>query len=276
MATPTFRDYLLSIYRVKNSGTVSSYLTAIRILDEIFQKQDIFGLNNQPLSEITDPCIIAKIIDFIADEEDKFRRGESSIFDLGKSTQTSYPRNRFCTAAIRRLGEFINYTCSKDAADIMLNSTHSGPALSSELRNKFHINDKGTEREVRAKQRVGQNIFRAMLLELYGTRCCLTGIDIPEVLRASHIIPWAECVSTRLNPENGLCLSATYDAAFDKHLITFDEDYRLVLSPALKEEYTSAAFKTHFLSLEGKVIDLPSKYRPSQIYLEKHRAKLIG
>lgn len=114
-----------------------------------------------------------------------------------------------------------------------------------------------------------------MLLEIYDAKCCITGIDIPEVLRASHIVPWAECIDTRLNPENGLCLSATYDAAFDKHLITIDEDYRLVLSPVLKEEYTSEAFKTHFLKYEGTTIALPSMFKPSQDYLSKHRAKLI-
>lgn len=219
--------------------------------------------------------MIERIIDYIAEEEDKYRHGESSIFDLGKSTQTSYPRKRFCTAAIRRLGEFVNLICCEDATDIMRSSTQKGSKLSSDLLKRFHINDKGTDKEIRAKRRVGQNIFRAMLLEIYDAKCCITGIDIPEVLRASHIVPWAECIDTRLNPENGLCLSATYDAAFDKHLITIDEDYRLVLSPVLKEEYTSEAFKTHFLKYEGTTIALPSMFKPSQDYLSKHRAKLI-
>ena len=169
----------------------------------------------------------------------------------------------------------MNLICCEDATDIMRSSTHKGSKLSSDLLKRFNINDKGTDKEIRAKRRVGQNIFRAMLLEIYDAKCCITGIDIPEVLRASHIVPWAECIDTRLNPENGLCLSATYDAAFDKHLITFDEDYRLVLSPVLKEEYTSEAFKTHFLKYEGTTIVLPLMFKPSQDYLSKHRAKLI-
>lgn len=271
----TFQDYIYSTYSIKNSGTASSYLKAIQILDELFQKKDIFNLNGKSLSEIKDPYLIERIIDYIAEEEDKYRHGENSIFDLGKSTQTSYPRKRFCTAAIRRLGEFVNLICCEDATDIMRSSTQKGSKLSSDLLKRFHINDKGTDKEIRAKRRVGQNIFRAMLLEIYDAKCCITGIDIPEVLRASHIVPWAECIDTRLNPENGLCLSATYDAAFGKHLITFDEDYRLVLSPVLKEEYTSEAFKTHFLKYEGTTIILPSMFKPSQNYLSKHRAKLI-
>ncbi len=275
MVTQTFQDYLRSAYSAQNSGTASSYIMAIRILDELFQQNDIFHLNNHSLSEIKDPYLIERVIEYVAMEEDKYRQGENSIFDFGKPTQTSYPKKRFCTAAIRRLGEFINYTCANEATDIMINSIPNASKLSSYLQRKFFINDKGTDKEVRAKRRVGQNIFRAMLLELYSTKCCLTGIDIPEVLRASHIIPWAEQVNSRLNPENGLCLSATYDAAFDKHLITFDEDYRLVLSPVLKDTYSSDAFKKHFLNFEGKAIELPQMYAPSQKFLERHRAKLV-
>ena len=133
----------------------------------------------------------------------------------------------------------------------------------------------GTEKEVRAKHRLGQDMFRHMLLDIYKSKCCVCGLEIPEVLRASHIVPWSEREDTRLDPANGLCLSATYDAAFDKHLITFDEDYRLVLSPTLKDVYSSEAFKTHFLNYEGKKISLPSIFIPSQVFLEEHRERLI-
>lgn len=275
MNTLSFDDYLHTTYTNRNSGTASSYINAIKILDEIFQENDIFNLNNQPLSEIRDPYLMERIIDYIAKEEDKYRKGEDSIFKSVRPTQTSYPRKRFCTAAIRRLGEFVANKCGEEATDLMQRSVHNGSKLSSNLLRRFKINNKGTDREVRTKQRIGQSIFRVMLLELYGSKCCLTGIDIPEVLRASHIIPWAERANTRLNPENGLCLSATYDAAFDKHLISFDEDYRLVLSPVLKEAYTSEAFKKHFLNFEGKSIELPTMYAPSQEFLESHRKKLI-
>lgn len=74
-----------------------------------------------------------------------------------------------------------------------------------------------------------------------------------------------------MDPRNGLCLSATYDAAFDKHLITLDEDYRLVLSQDLQEYNTRESFQKHFASLGGKQIALPHSYRPSQEYLEVHR-----
>lgn len=275
MEEQSFRDYLHSVYPAKNSRASRSYLTAIKILDEIFQQADVFNLNSLPLSDIRDPYLIAQIVDFIVDEEDKFRHGEDSVFKYGKPTQTSYPQKRFCTAAIRQLEKYINIICGREASDIMRTDVRNGAKLSKKLMKRFRIDDKGTDREVRAKRRIGQDIFRAILLDIYDSKCCLTGIDVPEVLRASHIIPWAESESTRLNPENGLCLSATYDAAFDKHLITFDEDYRLVLSPVLKEHYTSEAFKTHFRNYEGAKIALPTLYHPSQKFLERHRDKLV-
>ncbi len=270
----TFKDYLLAEYSNKNSGTAASYVTAIKIIDEIFQKEDIFKLHGKSLSDVRDPFLIDRIIHFIVEEEDKYRKGNPSIFDLGRPNQTSYPKKRFCTAAIRRLGDFVNLVCGEEAKKLML-QTSEGSRLSSMLINRFHIDDNGTEREVRCKRRVGQHIFRALLLDIYGAKCCISGLEIPEVIRASHIIPWAERSNTRLNPENGLCLSATYDAAFDQHLISLDENYKLILSPSIKDAYTSEAFKTYFLSFEGKQIALPRIYKPSQEFLEKHREKLV-
>ena len=72
---------------------------------------------------------------------------------------------------------------------------------------------RGETREVIIKQRINQNVFRAMILNNYRTRCAITGIDIPELLIASHIIPWAKDEENRLNPSNGICLSALYDKA---------------------------------------------------------------
>lgn len=275
METLSFKDFLYDAYPTKNSRAAGSYITAIKILDELFSQHDVFHLQNQSLTEIRDPLLIERIIDYIADEEDKYRKGLDSIFKFGRPTQTSYPRGRFCTAAIRQLREYIKYVYGQEATDMMLDYTRSGAKLSKALMNRFRIDDEGTEKEVRAKRRVGQDVFRSMLLEIYDRKCCLTGLEIPEVLRASHIIPWTERVKTRLNPENGLCLSATYDAAFDKHLISFDEDYRLVLSPRIKEEYSSDAFKTHFRDLEGTRIILPEIFQPSQEFLANHRAKLV-
>ena len=85
------------------------------------------------------------------------------------------------------------------------------------------------------RQRVGQDIFRDALLRYWGGACAVTGITVPEVLRASHCKPWADCDSDseRLDVFNGLLLCANLDALFDRGLITFDDAGVIVLSPRL-------------------------------------------
>lgn len=102
----------------------------------------------------------------------------------------------------------------------------------------------------------------------------MTGLGIPQVLRASHVVGWAEGKKNSLNPENRLLLSAAYDAAFDKHLISLDEDYRMIVSPVLRDHYNSESAKEFFLSKEGKEISKPIKYLPDQALLQKHWEKL--
>ncbi|MEQ1519331.1 MAG: HNH endonuclease, partial [Usitatibacteraceae bacterium] len=95
-----------------------------------------------------------------------------------------------------------------------------------------------TEAERLVVQRVGQNIFRESLLKYWDGKCPLTGIAETALLRASHIIPWAECESDteRLDVHNGLLLSALWDAAFDRALVTFDDEGRPELSRDLSEQ----------------------------------------
>ena len=126
------------------------------------------------------------------------------------------------------------------------------------------------------KVRVNQDIFRKMVLANYGGKCCVTGLGISAVLQASHISSWKEDAANRLNPENGLCLSATYHEAFDAHLISFDKDYRLLVSKAIKDHYTDAVTKSYFIDREGLKMSLPVKFLPSQKLLEKHRELLVG
>ena len=78
-----------------------------------------------------------------------------------------------------------------------------------------------------------------------------------------------------MDPRNGLCLSGTYDLAFDRYLISLDEDYRIILSPELREHYTKNVVKEYFHSREGQVIDLPSQFKPEQTYLKEHRKQML-
>ncbi|MBZ9849670.1 HNH endonuclease [Mesorhizobium sp. CA14] len=95
-----------------------------------------------------------------------------------------------------------------------------------------------TETERLVVQRIGQDIFRARLMDYWQGRCPLTGIADVALLRASHIIPWAECGTDaeRLDVHNGLLLSALWDAAFDRALVSFDDQGRPEFSPSLSEQ----------------------------------------
>jgi len=92
-----------------------------------------------------------------------------------------------------------------------------------------------TEAERLTRVRIGQDHFRRALLGYWDARCPLTGIDEPALLRASHIVPWAECASDaeRLDVHNGLLLAAHWDAAFDSGLVTFRDDGVALFAPTL-------------------------------------------
>jgi len=106
-------------------------------------------------------------------------------------------------------------------------------AVAKEL-DKIKVN--ATEIECLVRQRVGQDTFRQALMDYWGRACAVSGIDLPEVLRASHAKPWAVCASDdeRLDVFNGFLLSANLDALFDRGLITFDDSGRIVISPKIK------------------------------------------
>lgn len=90
-----------------------------------------------------------------------------------------------------------------------------------------------TERESVVKARIGQGMFRKQLLEMWDG-CAITGVKLPDVLRASHIKPWRDCTNAeRTNRYNGLLLLPQYDHLFDKKLISFEDDGQLVRSPVL-------------------------------------------
>jgi putative restriction endonuclease len=132
-----------------------------------------------------------------------------------------------------------------------------------------------TETITTTKARIGQRFFRQSVLASYNCRCCITGNPIPELLVASHILPWGEYPEHRVNPRNGLCLGYTQDAAFDKGLITFDENYRLVLGPYLRNYLPNEALSKEFIAYEGKRLEMPGKFLPEPDFMRKHREEIF-
>jgi putative restriction endonuclease len=132
-------------------------------------------------------------------------------------------------------------------------------------------NLKGETKVREVKTRVNQNVFRQIVLANYNKQCAITGIDIPDLLFASHIIPWATNEQERLNPENGICLSALYDKAFDKGLIGINANYEVILSANLNKNRTKDYFVKYFAPIEKVKLQMPQKYLPKREFLEWHR-----
>jgi putative restriction endonuclease len=135
----------------------------------------------------------------------------------------------------------------------------------------------GLEREALVKFRVNQEYFRRRVLSAYEFRCCVTGLTTRSLLTASHIVPWAEDPSNRLNPRNGLCLNALHDRAFDRGLMWVEPTLVVRVSEHL-HEVTAQSKKTveWLLSFEGKRLILPQHFRPDRELLAKHALGQLG
>ncbi|HUO43463.1 MAG TPA: HNH endonuclease [Burkholderiales bacterium] len=132
----------------------------------------------------------------------------------------------------------------------------------------------GETKKVIAEQRIKQTFFRRAVLSSYRGRCCMSGLSEPRLLVASHIVPWSKDKANRLNPSNGLCLSAIHDKAFDKGLITITEDFKIIVSRELKR-LADPFVKKILVALDGKPIELPDRFAPSAEFLSRHRADLF-
>lgn len=135
--------------------------------------------------------------------------------------------------------------------------------------------DRPTSAERVVSVRVGQAFFRRAVLAAYESRCCITGLAAPQLLRASHIIPWGDREDTRLNPANGLCLNALHDAAFDRGLMTLDEDMRVVYSPRLWEFDHGDAAAAMLRQFEGGRVADATRHGERGQFLGHHRGAVF-
>jgi putative restriction endonuclease len=124
--------------------------------------------------------------------------------------------------------------------------------------------------ERKIQVRANQSWFRKAVLNSYQSRCCISGLTDDRLLIASHIVPWSEDTKNRLNPQNGLCLSALHDKAFDQGLITVTPDFKVAVAPALKRKSADAFLATSLLAFEGQAIQLPERFKPKEEFLAWH------
>lgn len=123
--------------------------------------------------------------------------------------------------------------------------------------------------------RVNQARFRRAVLASYNATCCMSGLSIPKLLVASHIVPWSMDSKNRLNPSNGLCLSALHDRAYDQGLITVLPDFTIRVTEHLRRPDLDAFAQSTLTQCHGQAIRLPERFRPAPVFLEVH-AKRFG
>ncbi len=127
-----------------------------------------------------------------------------------------------------------------------------------------------TERKGLVTSRVGQGAYRKSIMHRWEYQCAITNFNDPRILIASHIIPWKDSSDEqRLDVDNGILLSPTYDALFDKHLISFEDSGKIILS----DEIESKAYNQIGVSGTEKIRDLSLGNRN---YLEKHRERFAS
>lgn len=124
-----------------------------------------------------------------------------------------------------------------------------------------------TERIGLVTSRVGQGAYRKSIIHRWEYKCAVTGFNNLNILIASHIVPWTESNDNeRLDVNNGILLSPTYDALFDQHLISFENNGKIILSDTIEMQ----AFDKIGLTGKEKIINFDSF---NTNYLDRHRLR---
>jgi hypothetical protein len=132
------------------------------------------------------------------------------------------------------------------------------------------VKERRTETTAERRVRLGQDYFRRIVLANFDGRCAITGIRHPALLNASHIVPWASDEAHRLDAANGVALNRLHDAAFDRHLITFDEEHRLVVGRRVRDAFGREEAERFFVCA-GRRLDEPLRHALSEVLLTQHR-----
>jgi predicted restriction endonuclease len=133
-----------------------------------------------------------------------------------------------------------------------------------------------TETTRLVRTRLVQGFFRDAVLSSYEFKCAICNLDLPELLSASHIIPWSRDVARRADPRNGLSLCAIHDRAFDRGLLSLNDSFEVLLAKRIKSNVSKSSFHSiAFLEMEGKSITLPKRFTPDQAALSYHREHIF-
>lgn len=157
-----------------------------------------------------------------------------------------------------------NWKPSKAGKDTRFKGLKQG--VISERRKSTFKRPNETQRSGLVTSRVGQGYYRQNIVQKWDGKCPISQIDLKEILIASHIVGWAESNDEeRLDVENGILLAPHIDALFDKHLISFQDDGKILISNRLDSKLIE------LLGINHSII-LPTTNGMFK-YLKRHRER---
>lgn len=134
----------------------------------------------------------------------------------------------------------------------------------------------GIERTAIIRQRVNQSFFRSAVMSAYNFKCCISGVNTPQLVEACHIVDWSEDTKNRTNPKNGLCMNPFFHKAYDKCLLAISPDMSIIVSDELFECVADKMFYNYLKKINGRKIFLPDKFLPDRDFLAVHYNKFIN
>jgi len=265
------------------SNKAGSYVRALKYLNVMLRECSPDWKDLGDIFEVDSIATLKKLHRLALDEGVK---GEASIFAQA-DVPPSYLKNRFCAGALRALigyrlaleqdAEMENRLASVTDPMVIAKTIEQAPLPEPKFFLEGNVNPQSKEGKASLSRNLevrNRRFFTRLVLANFDNACCLTGLDVPATLRACLIV--SEDKKKAFSPDNALCLSATYAAAFKEHLISFDEDNRMILSPALREHATSEIFHHTFKTYEGAHMRTALRFQPSAKLLAQHRERLAS
>ncbi len=209
----------------------------------------------------TPSAVAMKAVNFAHLDPNLQRKGLSSVSRLDRELWDEFAKDSSSIALLAEsiFEQRIHISIESTSGEVREPSLPTGPSES--------------QREV-AVRRV-QGFFRRSVLSSYEQSCAISGLKLPSLLVASHIIPWKDSIERRADPRNGVALNGLYDKAFDRGFITFDEEFRVSLSKELKLHLSDSHLCHSLFDIEGRELRMPRKFHPDQEAMAFHREHIF-
>lgn len=136
--------------------------------------------------------------------------------------------------------------------------------------NNYEVPDSLATVKVRGS---AQKAFSDAVKKNYEYKCAVTGIETRSFLVASHIVPWSQDSTIRLDPANGICLSLLIDRAFENGYLVVNDD--LTIRVDSDRIGSDAALRESLMPYDTKTIRAPLSHVPEASYLQRRR-QLVG